>query len=110
MVTSPCANDGSSLELIYYGESGDESDSKKSVRSPGSLWASRSGPSKRRLAYTTREVSSITLFDGDEPDGSSPTSIHTHSQVRDVNDYDDDASHHHYSDTNYLCWYQSEGS
>ena len=34
--TSPCANDGFSLELIYYDESGNESDSKKSVRSPGS--------------------------------------------------------------------------
>ena len=34
--SSPCADDGSPLKLIYYGESGDDSDSKKSVRSPGS--------------------------------------------------------------------------
>ena len=59
--TSARANDGSPLELIYYGESGDESDSKKSVRLPGSPWATQSEPSERKLAHTTREVSSSTL-------------------------------------------------
>ena len=59
--TPPCANDGSSLELIYYGESGGESDSKKPVRKPGSPWATQSDPLKRRLSHTTRVVSSSSL-------------------------------------------------
>ena len=110
--TSLCANGGFSLELIYYGELGDESDSKKSVRSPGSPWATQSEPSKRRLAHTTREVSSITLSLG-----LMVMSLMVHHLCRVIRTHKCAMSTITtmaraiiISDTNYLCWYQSEGS